>query len=122
MLSNSERELIAGRIQIPESELASPSGARIAADWVRYRWSLIYARMSPCARDCVEDLTRLAQVVIALGKDRDRVQRVFLTATAAGNLKSDPTLTVGLLAAAGGRQRVGVLGADRYETGSHFHR
>jgi cytochrome oxidase Cu insertion factor (SCO1/SenC/PrrC family) len=40
---------------------------------------LIYARISPCEAQCAAELDRLQQVHAALGRDQDRVQRVFLT-------------------------------------------
>ncbi|HZF28085.1 MAG TPA: hypothetical protein VE907_03135 [Gammaproteobacteria bacterium] len=43
-----------------------------------YRWSLIYAKMTPCEPQCVRDLDRLSQVHLALGRDIDRLQRVYL--------------------------------------------
>jgi hypothetical protein len=44
------------------------------------RWSLIYARISPCTADCVRHLERLRQVDRAVGSGLDLVRRVYLHA------------------------------------------
>ena len=44
----------------------------------RPRWSLIYAKMGACDEQCMRHLDRLRQVHWALGRDLDRVRRVFL--------------------------------------------
>lgn len=70
--------------QLPGSRelLEPPVGT--PADWLvesaggPYRWSLIYAKMTPCEPKCVRDLDRLRQVHLALGGDVDRLQRVYL--------------------------------------------
>ncbi len=42
------------------------------------RWSFLYLQQGTCEQACEEALIRMRQVRLALGKDADRVQRVFL--------------------------------------------
>jgi cytochrome oxidase Cu insertion factor (SCO1/SenC/PrrC family) len=79
LLPNEDRELITPPLALPDEPLETLGGESLGADWARYRWSLIYARISPCEAQCAADLDRLQQVHAALGRDQDRVQRVFLT-------------------------------------------
>jgi len=41
-------------------------------------WTLLYVRTSDCDDACREHLVRLAQVHVALGRDQDRVRRMYL--------------------------------------------
>lgn len=79
LLPNQDRELFTPPVALPDEPLETLDGEILGADWARYRWSLIYARISPCEAQCAADLDRLQQVHAALGRDQDRVQRVFLT-------------------------------------------
>jgi cytochrome oxidase Cu insertion factor (SCO1/SenC/PrrC family) len=79
LLPNQDRELFTPPVALPDEPLETLDGEILGADWARHRWSLIYARMSPCEAQCGADLDRLQQVHAALGRDQDRVQRVFLT-------------------------------------------
>ena len=63
------RKLLAEPVSLPSDWRDDREGA--------YRWSLIYARMGACERECVEELKRLTQVHEALGRDQERVRRMF---------------------------------------------
>lgn len=65
------RELLVPPVATPAGWLAD------TADGVQ-PWSLVYARTTACDERCVQDLERLRQVHAALGRDADRVQRVYL--------------------------------------------
>lgn len=54
---------------LPESELIATSDGQ---------WVLIYINASPCGDDCQQALYRLRQSRLMLGKEMDRVLRVFL--------------------------------------------
>ncbi|MEC9205761.1 MAG: hypothetical protein VYE31_01015 [Pseudomonadota bacterium] len=43
------------------------------------KWTLIYITKNQCLKECSKDIHLLRQVHIALGKDINRVQRVFLS-------------------------------------------
>ena len=42
------------------------------------RWALVYVNQAPCDDRCRDELYRLRQIRLMLGKDMDRVVRVFL--------------------------------------------
>jgi hypothetical protein len=117
------RELITPPLGAPAAWLADePESTPPAA----YRWSLIYARMAACERQCVLDLERLRQVQGALGKDSDRVRRVYLRggeppahpADAGSNDGlGDKELSTRRLDDAQGEPIVRTLGADRLQLG-----
>lgn len=51
----------------------SPGDARL-----RGKWTLLYIAAGPCAEPCRQALVAMRQVRRALGRDLDRVQRVYL--------------------------------------------
>jgi hypothetical protein len=116
---NPDRELISPPAPVPTSPEA-PGGRRLGEDWARYRWSLIYARISPCDGQCARDLERLTQVYIALGRDTDRVQRVYLASGGAALPDDDPELIVGRLDGEPGAALVRWLGRERLGRGRFF--
>jgi hypothetical protein len=101
------------------------------ADWLAgdpnapggsYRWSLIYARITPCEQQCVQDLDRLRQVQGALGRDVDRVQRVYLHTGEASplldnNRPDDSALVMRRLDDAAGASVARVLDAEQLRLG-----
>jgi hypothetical protein len=100
------RELLAPPIATPPGWLAPDSGGADAP----YRWFLIYARMSACDRACAGDLERLRQVQAALGRDHDRVQRVFLHA--GPETSADPGLELRSLGSPPGEEMARALDAE----------
>lgn len=62
----------------PAASIASLPLTPAPAPDARAQWSLIYARIGPCEEPCIGHLERLRQVHWALGRDLDRVRRVFL--------------------------------------------
>lgn len=119
-LENPDRELLAAAMPLPELALPTPAGGLIGPDWARYRWSLIYARMTPCESQCARHLASLTQVYLALGRDRGRAQRVVLTVDADFRMADDPTLLVGYVGDDRTTQLVDALGRDRLERGRIF--
>ncbi|HEY9182072.1 MAG TPA: hypothetical protein VIQ99_02665 [Gammaproteobacteria bacterium] len=95
------RELLAQAVPLPE---AWRSGTAAHA------WQLIYARMSPCEQQCAQHLGRLLQVQLALGRDREQVQRVVWYVGEQPPL-SDSALLARSLDDAAGREVVAALGA-----------
>ena len=82
-------------------------------DGARYRWLLIYARMTPCGEQCVDELGRLRQVQLALGPDLDRVQRVYLHTGDSPRIPDDQPLLMRRLEGAEGEALVRSLGLER---------
>ena len=44
------------------------------------RWTLLYARATPCEQSCLDELRRIQSVHVALNRSQDRVQRAMLQA------------------------------------------
>lgn len=73
-------DLIYPPLAVKASELRTiDSDAPLRADELEGHWTLGYASDGDCLGQCQERLFHLRQVRIALGKDRDRVQRLLLT-------------------------------------------
>ena len=109
-----------GSRELFQPPLAAPPGwldATPDAGAGRYRWFLIYAKMTACDRPCSVALERLRQVHAALAGDADRVQRVYWYAGAAPDVAADRDLTLRRIDDAAGESTVRKLGADRLEAG-----
>lgn len=105
------RALVSPPIATPPDWLAPvPTGPAAP-----YRWFLIYARMSACDQTCAGDLERLRQVQGALGRDIDRVQRVFLHVGVES--VSDPGLEMRSLEGPPGEGIARALGAQELALG-----
>jgi hypothetical protein len=109
-----------GSRELIEPPLATPAGWLSAAELsapARFRWSLIYAKMTPCDAQCTQHLGRLRQVQLALGQDQDRVQRVFLHDGEAPGISNDPELATRGLGDSVGESIARAVGADRLRSG-----
>lgn len=59
--------------------VATPDGEHAGKpDFLKGKWTLLYFGPGRCAAACRKDLYDTRQIRIALGRDMDRVQRVFL--------------------------------------------
>ena len=58
--------------------LARPDGTRTTADFLQGKWTIAYLGDGACDERCRKALYLSRQSWIALNKDMDRVQRVFL--------------------------------------------
>lgn len=65
---------------LPAASLSMPDGATLPADFLRGKWSFVYAGAGGCDDRCRAALTDMRQVRLALNEDSSRVQRVFLYA------------------------------------------
>jgi cytochrome oxidase Cu insertion factor (SCO1/SenC/PrrC family) len=63
---------------LPALALPLQSSGETAPDFLRRRWSLLYVEHGPCAERCRTSLYETRQVRLALDRDMDRVQRVFI--------------------------------------------
>lgn len=54
------------------------SGAPFSFDHLRGRWAMVASDSGACPAACVEKLTTLRQVRLALGRNASRVERVFV--------------------------------------------
>ncbi len=64
-------------IELGDVELPAGGDAGTEARLIG-RWSFLYLQRGECMQPCEEALIRMRQVRLALGKDANRVQRVFL--------------------------------------------
>ncbi len=107
------RELVQPPVALPPAWFDEPA----ASPAVRYRWSLIYARIAACDQQCVADLERLRQVHLALGSEVDRVRRVYLYTGDEPQFPDDRQLLVRRLDDDRGAPVLGLLGEDRLRAG-----
>jgi len=100
-------ELISPARPLPAVSLPTPSGAPTGPDFLRGKWSLVYVGAGDCDEACRQLLYRARQVHIALNREQERVQRVFLYAGSCCDRvwleKEHPDLIVAWADEAGGR-------------------
>ena len=96
-------DLIEPAVPLPAVPLTRADGTRTAADFLRGSWTMAYLGDGACDERCRKALYLSRQTRIALNKDIDRVQRVFLATggrvDAAFLAAEHPDLTVVLLGA-----------------------
>jgi cytochrome oxidase Cu insertion factor (SCO1/SenC/PrrC family) len=63
---------------LPSLTLPLQSSGETDSDFLRRKWTLLYAQQGPCAERCRTSLYETRQVRLALDRDMDRVQRVFI--------------------------------------------
>jgi hypothetical protein len=97
-------DLVDPAVPLPAVALAKPDGTRTGTDFLQGKWTIAYLGDGACDERCREALYLSRQSRIALNKDMDRVQRVFL---ATGNCCDS-----GFLAAEHPDLAVAVLGND----------
>jgi hypothetical protein len=105
------RQLLQDPVPLPEGWHDSSPGAAAA-----HPWQLIYARMTVCEQQCAQHLGRLLQVHLALGRDRERVERVVWHTGSLPQL-DDPDLKSHALDDIEGRAMAAALGAERIGEG-----
>ncbi len=63
---------------LPPLALPLVGGGETQPDFLKRKWTLLYAASGPCAELCRTSLYRTRQVRIALDRDMNRVRRVFI--------------------------------------------
>ena len=63
---------------LPSLALPLQSSGETAPDFLKRKWTLLYVQQGPCAERCRTSLYETRQVRLALDRDMDRVQRVFI--------------------------------------------
>jgi cytochrome oxidase Cu insertion factor (SCO1/SenC/PrrC family) len=71
-------ELIEPPRPLPSLALPLQSSGETDPDFLRRKWTLLYVQQGPCAERCRSRLYETRQVRLALDRDMDRVQRVFI--------------------------------------------
>jgi len=117
-------ELITPARVVPAVALTSPDASTLSDNFLRDKWSLIYAGSGACDDKCRAALYTMRQVRLALAEKMDRVQRVFLYE---GSCCEQPYFNqeqAGLVAAstqsASGEQVLDVFPASALEAGHIF--
>jgi hypothetical protein len=107
------RELLTVPVALPPAWIDGRADAAVG----EYPWSLIYARISACEQQCAQHLGRLLQVYLALGRDQERVRRLYLHAGAAQMFPDDPQLSLRRLDDEVASALLRALGAERLAQG-----
>ncbi len=111
--STNRGELIDPARALPEVALATPAGVPTSPEFLRGKWSLVYAGDGACDARCRQALNDSRQVRLALNQDSSRVQRVFLYTGACCDQEYFATEQAGLLFAAvegdAGRELLGAF-------------
>lgn len=71
-------ELIDPARPLPALVLPLLESGNTRADFLKRKWTLLYVATGPCAGDCRAHLYDTRQVRLALDRNMDRVQRVFI--------------------------------------------
>jgi cytochrome oxidase Cu insertion factor (SCO1/SenC/PrrC family) len=71
-------ELIEPPRPLPTLALPLQSSGETAPDFLRRKWTLLYIQQGPCGERCRARLYQTRQVRLALDRDMNRVQRVFI--------------------------------------------
>lgn len=72
--------------------LGTPAGEWMGLAQLRGHWTLIYVAGSPCALECEATLFKMRQAHLALGKEADRLQRMYIASDPARLLAAQPVL------------------------------
>lgn len=75
---DSHGELIIPPRLLPDVELNDPSGASEKPPGLYGKWNLVYLVSGECDRYCEQNLYRMRQVRLAMGKHAHRVQRLLI--------------------------------------------
>lgn len=86
---------------------------------VERRWTLLYARTTPCEAQCEQDALRLNQVHQALNRTQDRARRVLLHVGPAPRI-DDPALVVHSFDEPEAADLATALGADAMAAGRYY--
>ncbi len=73
-------ELVVPVVRVQATALNALDGRPLGADYLTDRWTLVYAAAGGCNAVCENSLLRMRRVREVLGKDRERVQRLFIQA------------------------------------------
>ena len=71
-------DLIVPPRPLPSLALPLQSSGETDSQFLRRKWTLLYVQQGPCAERCRTSLYETRQVRLALDRDMDRVQRVFI--------------------------------------------
>ena len=107
---------------LPETALVLMDDSSTEPDVLRHVWTLLYIDEGVCTDACQEALYRSRQVRIALGKEIDRVQRLYLYKGDRIDLVSDhPDLIVADAGSPGGLELITAFPPDEPPNGDNIY-
>jgi hypothetical protein len=71
-------DLVLPQRPVPALSLMRLDGSRVDVEALRGRWLMLQVDAGACAQDCQRKLWNMRQVRLTQGKDRDRIERVWL--------------------------------------------
>jgi len=71
-------DLIQPAVRVQVDSLKALDGRSFDAKFLSTQWTMVYMDSGSCESACEKALTVMRQVRLALGKDRDRLQRLFI--------------------------------------------
>jgi hypothetical protein len=71
-------ELVRPQRPLPALSLTGLDGVRLDVATLRGRWLMVHVDTGACAQDCQRKLWNMRQVRLTQGKDRDRIERLWL--------------------------------------------
>jgi cytochrome oxidase Cu insertion factor (SCO1/SenC/PrrC family) len=92
-------ELIQPARPLPTTVLLDAADQQLDAELLRGRWTLAYVGDGGCDTRCAQALSLIRQTRLALGKDSQRVQRVFFVTSSCCNQQYLKTEHAGLITA-----------------------
>ena len=113
-VQNEDRLLVNPAVPLPPPPGAD--GAEGLPEWGP-EWSLLYVRTSDCDETCREHLVRLAQVHAALGRDQDRIRRMYIGPDGDELRSSDSTFSARSIAGSSAEALLDTLAAAAAEPG-----
>jgi hypothetical protein len=71
-------DLIQPAVRVQVNSLKALDGSSFDANFLSTRWTMVYLDSGSCESACEKALTVMRQLRLALGKDRERIQRLFI--------------------------------------------
>ena len=72
-------ELIKPVKQVTDHAMRDAEGNTVKFSDLRGKWVMLYFDAAACPQSCIDNLYRMRQIHIAQGRERDRVERLFIT-------------------------------------------
>jgi cytochrome oxidase Cu insertion factor (SCO1/SenC/PrrC family) len=82
-------QLIQPPLDFTQFKFKHLDGSLFTVNELANSWWMVYISPEPCSDACQRNLYKIRQVWIALNKDQDRVQRLFVTFSAASLVKAN---------------------------------
>lgn len=115
--SSNHGALVAPPVPLPDPAIGLAGGGETEPGILRKHWTLLYVDDGDCAETCQEALYRSRQVRTALGKESDRVRRLYLSSPGAGAeldlTETHPDLVVADATSAGAREIIAAFPVDQ---------